>query len=58
MNTHGGARNNIPLVWGGKEFGSIKELAEHLQISPWAVRRRLDKDKPVKGKYIDYLITG
>ena len=50
----GGARNNKALVWNGKEYSSIREMAKELNTNSDYIRRRLARDIPIEGHYIDY----
>ena len=50
----GGSRYQIALIWNGKEYPSIKALAEAHNLSPTNIRHKLINDRPLKGCYIDY----
>lgn len=50
----GGSRYQIALIWNGKEYPSIKSLADEVGVSPTNIRHKLINDRPLKGEYIDY----
>lgn len=52
----GGRRNVKPVIWNGKEYPSIREMAKEHNISATNISHKIEKDRPLKGHYIDYKI--